>query len=43
MPEERCFVCASNEGIFLDIFAAGKNYREIIESCLSLKVLLLIN
>ncbi|KAK0093616.1 hypothetical protein PV326_013097 [Microctonus aethiopoides] len=38
MPEERCFVCASNEGIFLDIFAAGKNYREIIESCLSLKI-----
>ncbi|KAK0163297.1 hypothetical protein PV327_006994 [Microctonus hyperodae] len=38
MPEERCFVCASNEGVFLDIFAAGKNYREIIESCLSLKI-----
>lgn len=38
MSNDYCFVCSSDEGIFLDIYSEGKEYRHNIETCLSLKV-----
>ncbi|XP_034948971.1 LOW QUALITY PROTEIN: myb-like protein X [Chelonus insularis] len=36
MPPQYCLICASDEGILLDIFS-NNNFRDNIETCLSLK------
>ncbi|KAH0555305.1 uncharacterized protein DDB_G0287625-like [Cotesia glomerata] len=38
MSRQYCLICASDEGIFLDIYIEGKNYRENIEKCLSIRI-----
>lgn len=38
MPSETCLICATNEGIFLNIFTHDKNLRNNIETCLSIKL-----
>ncbi|XP_015111158.1 neurofilament heavy polypeptide [Diachasma alloeum] len=38
MPKQECLICATDEGLFLDVFAHGKDIRDVIENYLSLEV-----
>ncbi|XP_063992984.1 E3 ubiquitin-protein ligase RBBP6-like [Diachasmimorpha longicaudata] len=38
MPKEECFICATDEGLLLDVLAQGKDIRDVIQNYLSLEV-----
>jgi len=39
MPGQYCFVCASNEGVFLDVTPDNRTtFGDQVETCLSTKV-----